>query len=169
MGEEIERKWIISDVSEVGLGDAESEIDILQGYKTIDTEYEERCRRKDHRDGGTEFEYTEKRGTGLKREEKERAMEEEEFEEARDEFTGVVEKTRYKIPYGDKTLEVDVYKGELEGLVTAEVEFESEEEAEDFEKPENFGPDVTEDPGLKNKYLAFCLPKRAEEYVARNQ
>src|SRR4051794_13625896 len=35
-------------------------------------------------------------------------------------------KVRYKIPLGKHTLELDVYQGKLRGLVTAEVEFDSD-------------------------------------------
>ena len=42
-----------------------------------------------------------------------------------------IEKTRYEIDAGgDLVIELDVYKGDLDGLVTAEVEFDSEEAAD---------------------------------------
>ena len=66
-----------------------------------------------------------------------------------------VEKTRYEIPAGGGlVIELDVYAGALHGLVTAEVEFPSEEVAEAFTAPDWLGPDVTDDPRYKNQRLA---------------
>jgi adenylate cyclase len=66
-----------------------------------------------------------------------------------------IEKTRYEIDAGDGlVIELDVYGGELEGLVVAEVEFDSEEAAEAFTPPDWLGPDVTEDARYKNQRLA---------------
>jgi hypothetical protein len=44
--------------------------------------------------------------------------------------------------------------GELEGLVTADVEFASERDAVAFEPLSWFGLEVTEDPPYKNRWLA---------------
>ena len=56
----------------------------------------------------------------------------------------VLTKTRYKIPLGDHlTIEIDVFHGKFEGLILAEVEFPTMEEAESFQPPEYFGKDVT--------------------------
>ena len=69
----------------------------------------------------------------------------------------VIVKTRYIIPYTSKkkkyTIELDVFHGKLEGLVFAEVEFESEEDAESFKKPAWFGKDVTADKRYRNGIL----------------
>ena len=66
-----------------------------------------------------------------------------------------IEKTRYEIPVGDDlVIELDVYAGDLDGLVIAEVEFDSEEAAEAFAAPDWLGPDVTEDLRYKNQRLA---------------
>ena len=66
-----------------------------------------------------------------------------------------LEKTRYEIPTsGGLTIELDVYGGDLEGLVTAEVEFDSPEAAERFVAPSWFGREVTEDDAYKNRRLA---------------
>jgi adenylate cyclase len=66
-----------------------------------------------------------------------------------------IEKTRYEIDAGEGTvIELDVYSGALDGLVVAEVEFDSEEAAEAFEVPEWLGDDVTEDVRYKNQRLA---------------
>ena len=54
----------------------------------------------------------------------------------------------------DRTIEVDVYEGSLEGLVVAEVEFESEDEAGEFEPPAWVGEELTGDPRYANEALA---------------
>ena len=70
-------------------------------------------------------------------------------------------KKRYLVPVaGDLTAEVDIYEGELEGLMTTEVEFPSLEEAEAFAAPEWFGKDVSEVKAYKNTSLSlYGLPK----------
>ncbi|MDY6820460.1 MAG: adenylate cyclase [Deferribacterota bacterium] len=66
-----------------------------------------------------------------------------------------VSKKRYIIPYDDYVIELDIYKGKLEGLIIAEVEFKSEEELLRFKKPDWFEKDVTDDKRYKNKNLAI--------------
>lgn len=63
-------------------------------------------------------------------------------------------KTRYYIPIQNNlTIELDVFKGVLKGLVMAEVEFPSIEDAKSFIAPEWFGEDVTQDVRYHNSYL----------------
>ena len=52
-------------------------------------------------------------------------------------------------------VELDVYRGLLEGLVVAEVEFESAEENRRFSPPTWFGDEVTNDKHYKNSSLAL--------------
>ena len=75
-----------------------------------------------------------------------------------------LEKTRYRIAWGNRTLEVDEYHGPLAGLWTVECEFASEEEARAFVLPEWLpgARDVTLDPAYRNSSLAFFgLPSDA--------
>jgi CYTH domain-containing protein len=66
-----------------------------------------------------------------------------------------IEKRRYEIPSeAGWTIELDVYAGALGGLVVAEVEFPSEQEAAAFAPPEWIGREVTDDPRYKNRRLA---------------
>jgi adenylate cyclase len=66
-----------------------------------------------------------------------------------------IEKTRYEIEAdGGLTIELDVYAGALTGLVVAEVEFPSEEDADAFAAPQWLGDEVTDDPRYKNQRLA---------------
>ena len=66
-----------------------------------------------------------------------------------------IEKRRFLIPAdGDLEIELDVYDGELSGLITAEVEFPSEREADEFQPPAWLGTDVTGDVRYSNQSLA---------------
>ena len=49
---------------------------------------------------------------------------------------------------------VDVYAGELSGLVVAEIEFSSEEESERFEAPDWLGRELTGEREFENATLA---------------
>lgn len=65
---------------------------------------------------------------------------------------GVIDKTRYEVPMGNHTYEVDVFTGENEGLTVAEIELQSENES--FEKPNWLGKEVTSDERYYNAYLS---------------
>jgi adenylate cyclase len=65
-----------------------------------------------------------------------------------------VEKTRYRIPYRKRVIELDIYHGPLRGLMTAEVEFTSRQACEKFVPPPWFAKEVTEDARYKNQNLA---------------
>jgi adenylate cyclase len=54
---------------------------------------------------------------------------------------GVIDKIRYLVKAGEHTFEVDEFFGDNQGLIMAEVELSSEEEA--FEKPAWLGEEVT--------------------------
>lgn len=67
----------------------------------------------------------------------------------------VIAKTRYLIPLENHLkIELDVFHGYLDGLVFAEVEFGSEEEAAKFQCPEWFLEDVTFDRHYSNAVMA---------------
>lgn len=69
----------------------------------------------------------------------------------------VLTKKRYLIPVDGSchlTIEMDVFEGKYAGLVLAEVEFPSEEEAMEFHAPEWFGRDVTFTGEYQNSRLA---------------
>ena len=66
----------------------------------------------------------------------------------------IITKKRYLIPYDKYTIELDIFEGDLSGLVIAEVEFESKEEAMAFNAPSWFGEDVTNDPSYSNSKLS---------------
>ena len=67
----------------------------------------------------------------------------------------IIEKTRYRIPLDPYVIELDIFHGENEGKILAEVEFPSEEEANAFTPPSWFLKDVTFDPHWHNVNMAF--------------
>lgn len=64
---------------------------------------------------------------------------------------GVIDKTRYEVPAGDFTFEVDEFYGENQGLVVAEVELSDENDV--FDRPEWLGEEVTGDVRFYNSML----------------
>lgn len=60
-------------------------------------------------------------------------------------------KTRYLVPYGDHTWEIDVFDGDNAGLVVAEVELAAEDEV--FARPPWIGEEVSGD----TRYYNVCL------------
>lgn len=64
---------------------------------------------------------------------------------------GYIDKTRYLVEYGGHTFEVDEFYGENQGLVMAEIELKSVDEA--FEKPDFLGDEVTGDRRYYNSEL----------------
>ena len=63
-----------------------------------------------------------------------------------------ISKLRYLIPYGDLTIELDIFDGANKGLIIAEIELPYEDY--DLEIPEWFGIEVTNDPMYHNAFLA---------------
>lgn len=64
---------------------------------------------------------------------------------------GKIEKTRYIVPEGKHKWEIDVFHGENDGLVMAEIELDSADEA--FGRPAWLGEEVTGDKRYYNSYL----------------
>lgn len=71
---------------------------------------------------------------------------------------GRIRKTRYREPLGAHVFEIDVFEGENQGLIVAEVELGAVDEP--FERPVWLGPEVTDDPRYFNSALAE-FPYRA--------
>lgn len=78
------------------------------------------------------------------------------FEHLKGKIDGIlIEKRRYLIPFADKyTIELDIFDGELAPLQLAEVEFETEEDADSFIPPDWFGEDVTFSTDYHNSTLS---------------
>lgn len=67
----------------------------------------------------------------------------------------VITKVRYRIPLdGGLTAELDLFKGSLEGVELAEVEFPDEDAANSFTPPDWFGKDVTMDSRYHNSNMS---------------
>ena len=69
----------------------------------------------------------------------------------------ILTKTRYLLPVPgrkDLTVELDVFSGKFDGLILAEVEFASEEDARAFVPPEWFSRDVTFSGEYQNSRLS---------------
>ncbi len=65
----------------------------------------------------------------------------------------VVEKLRYRLPQDGLVWEIDVFQGENQGLVIAEIELPYEDKA--FDRPNWLGAEVTSDPRYSNANLAM--------------
>jgi len=156
---EVERKFLVWEVP----ADLDSHPATLihQGYLAIDPDGSEvRVRRR-----GERRYLTCKRGHGLVRDEAEIEITEPQFDVLWPLTDGRrIEKTRYEIGAGEsRVIELDVYRGGLEGLVVAEIEFPGPADADAFDAPVWFGPDVTSDDRYKNQRLATDgLPSTAQ-------
>ena len=74
----------------------------------------------------------------------------------------ILTKTRYLIPLEGSdhlTIELDIFDGTYKGLILAEVEFPTEEEALTFIPPQWFGKDVTFSGEYQNSRLACDLSR----------
>lgn len=143
---EIERKYLLRATPD----DLPTGASIRQGYLAVDGPTEIRIRSIDDR-----CVITVKGGHGLERAEVE-------FEIDPDRFSALwpltqgrqLDKSRHRVSIGSLVAEVDVYRGPLDGLVVAEVEFDSVADADSFDPPGWFGRDVTGEPGWSNASLA---------------
>jgi adenylate cyclase len=144
---EVERKFLVPETPDLTGTDSD---EIEQGYLAIGSDGEVRLRRK-----GERLLLTAKRGSGISRDEAEVELDREAFERLWPLTEGRrLHKRRHVIPHGDLRIEVDVYEGELEGLVVAEIEFSSEDEARAFQPPEWIGEELTGDERYLNETLA---------------
>ncbi|VDN47377.1 Inorganic triphosphatase [Petrocella atlantisensis] len=142
---EIERKFIVSSLP--GSLASYPKKEILQGYVSTSPVIRIRKSNEDY--------FLTCKGKGLlAREEFEISITALEFEHLSSKLDYyLIHKTRYLIPFGDFTIELDVFKDRLEGLIMAEVEFPSLEAAHDFDAPDWFEEEVTEDGRYQNNAL----------------
>jgi adenylate cyclase len=70
-----------------------------------------------------------------------------------------VEKIRHKVSHGGTAWIVDAYEGKLAGITLAEIELPNE--AQDFEKPDWVGREVTDDPRFERERCFGCAPMLA--------
>lgn len=148
---EIERRFLIHDPP-ADLGTYERE-PIRQGYVGITRE----GRALRLRQRGSRCWLTVKGDGDVEREEWETEIDAEQFDSL---WPATAErrltKTRYVIPRDEgHPIELDIFGPPVEGLMLAEVEFDSLEEARAFEAPEWFGAEVSDDPAYRNRALAM--------------
>ena len=144
---EVERKFLVGQPPDLEGSDSD---EIEQGYLATGSDGEVRVRRK-----GERLVLTAKRGSGLSRDEAEVELDRAGFDRLWPLTEGRrLHKRRHVVPHGDLEIEVDVYEGDLDGLVVAEIEFPSEKEAREFDPPEWMGKDVTGDERYLNETLA---------------
>ena len=146
---EIERKFLVKD-----LPDRLAEYpfrEIEQGYLNTDPVVRVR------KDGDSY--YLTYKGKGLlAREEYNLPLDQASYEHLIAKADGIVlTKRRYQIPFSqdrEYTIDLDIFRGIYDGLILAEVEFESEEEARNFTPPQWFGRDVTFSGEFQNSRLS---------------
>lgn len=110
------------------------------------------------RQNGNTFEITKKtlrnENDGSSQIEQTIELSQEEFEVLSKVESKKVHKIRYYMPYKDLTAEIDVFEGELKGLVLVEFEFNSRQSYEQFEMPEFCLADVTQEIFISGKKLS---------------
>lgn len=146
---EIERKFLVRKLPDDLTSYPKNKIS--QGYLvSLDDGTQVRLRKSSER-----YTLTFKRGTGNVREEREVELTAKQFDALWPATEGKrLVKTRYEIPLGARTVEIDLYHDRHEGLFVAEVEFDEEEAAKNFKPPDWLGDDVTGDPRYSNQLLA---------------
>ena len=144
---EIEKKYLLKELPDLSSCEHHK---IEQAY--LCTGPVVRVRRED------EKYYMTYKGSGLmSREEYNLPLTVESYEHLKKKADGnIISKTRYLIPLGVNKLvaEVDIFEKPFAPLIMAEVEFESEEQANAFEAPEWFGEEVTFDGRYHNSYMS---------------
>ncbi|HSP04447.1 MAG TPA: CHAD domain-containing protein [Acidimicrobiales bacterium] len=146
-GMERERTFLVADMPEL----PDDGTRIRQGYLAIDGDVQVRVREREG-DGRT---LTVKGGRGAVRAEIELVIGVDRFEALWPLTAGRrIDKTRYVVPVDGADAELDVFAGDLAGLVLVEVELDSDEAMAAFEPPAWFGPEVTDDDRYSNATLA---------------
>lgn len=143
---EIERKYLLKQIPELS-GFPYHRIE--QAY--LCTSPVVRVRREDD-----SFYMTYKGKGMLAREEYNLPLTKEAYEHLKEKKDGnLIGKNRYLIPLeGGLLAEVDVFDPPFAPLIMAEVEFETEEQADKFQPPEWFGEEVTFDRRYHNSYMS---------------
>lgn len=133
---------------------------ITQYYLKVNTNYEVRIKKCNNQ--YTQAEIIQKEKDVIK---KETEMTKEQFDIINQCFVGdPIEKKRYIVSLPDNLLaEIDVHQGKTAGLISAKVKFKDEIQAYSFIKPDWFGEDITNDLGLRSKYLAV-KPKQLIDF-----
>lgn len=148
MAVEIERKYLVNNDS--WRASVEAQARIMQGYLANDDNASIRVRVK----GGVAYLTIKGATSGISRSEYEYPIPVEDAEAMLRELAvfPAIDKVRYSVRAGRHLWDLDVFAGENEGLVMAEVELGSEDEA--FEMPAWAGEEVSGDARYYNVSLA---------------
>lgn len=148
MALEIERKFMVK--NELWRENVESQARIMQGYLANGDNATVRVRVK----GNAAYLTIKGASAGISRSEYEYPIPVEDAEAMLQELAlfPAIDKVRYNVRSGGHLWELDLFAGENEGLVMAEVELASEDEV--FEIPEWAGEEVSSDPRYYNASLA---------------
>lgn len=146
---EIERKFLVT--SEAFKVEASLQIRIIQGFLNTHPERTVRVRIKGNKGCLTVKGKSSESGTTRFEWETEIAVQEAE-ELLKLCEKGVIDKMRYEVPYKNHNFEIDVFQGDNQGLILAEVELNHENET--FEKPKWLGKEVTGDLKYYNSQLS---------------
>lgn len=162
---EIEKKWLINK-DKIPYDLSNSEIaKIEQTYICFSPEI--RVRKINDGEEYTFAVKTNMTSDGMIRDEMEDSITQEEYNNLMKKQEGnTIYKTRYQFLDDGYLLAIDIFSGELEGLAYLEIEFENQEEANNFKTPEWVIKDVTSDLNYKNGYLArYGIPSSFFEYM----
>lgn len=141
---EIEKKFLVKDISHLDLINY-NKIEMVQDYLYIDKLTIVR-KRKCIKNNKTIYTYT------IKTDKNNLSVNEIEKEITEDEYTGLLtnsiynslSKTRYIIPYIENLkIELDIFHGIYDGIIFAEIEFNSEEQANSIPVPEWFDKELS--------------------------
>ncbi len=160
---EIERKFELLSLPK---GISEENSDLLeQAY--VETDPVIRIRKIVHA-SKTEYILTVKSGGLMAHSEFELSISREAYERLCRKAEGrVITKRRYRLVLDEAhILEIDRFYGAFEGLVFAEIEFASEEEAAHFPLPDYFGKELTEDPAFHNNRMSAMTEAEANALAA---
>ena len=146
MGQEIERKFLLAND---GWRENATGTVFRQGYLSTDPDRNVRVRIK----GEKAFLTIKGRTEGVSRLEFEYEIPLDEAQDLLDTLCHkpLIEKTRYKVHIDGLVWEIDEFEGENRGLILAEVELESEDQA--FERPSWLGREVSDDTRYYNSNL----------------
>ena len=144
---EIERKFLVKASIQEVIGYLEPKT-IRQGYIMDEDGKTVRVRTK----GQKAFLTIKGKTEGISRDEFEYEIPVEDAEKLLDNFCrNELNKDRFEFRHGEKKWEIDVFKGRLNGLIIAEIELESEDEA--FSLPDWVEKEVSDDPRYYNSNL----------------
>ena len=161
---EIERKFLIEDITSLDLTKYKHK-EIIQDYLYIDL-FSVIRKRKIVQDDKVQYKYTIKTDkNGISVNEIERELSKEEYEKLliNKNYKTLI-KERYIIPYlEDLKIELDIFKGEYDGIVFAEIEFKDEKQAYNTKLPKWFGKDISNI--ITNSEMCFLDKEKVKKKI----